>query len=151
LDWQARNLGAQSRILPDGCIDLIFQNCPDGSRLFTSALIEQAATMVTEPGTWFAGVRFRPAMSRVVLDVDPQECRDREIQADCIEASFSGLEGQLADCQSPIEALHVLRTDVDRRISRHARRAAPLRVQNALDLPGPRVALKSARSRDRSA
>jgi AraC-like DNA-binding protein len=121
-----------SRILRDGCIDLVFQSqVKQQSRLFASALIERPATIVTDPQSWFAGVRFRPAMSRVVLD-DPRECRDREIHASHIESSFSKLEERLMGCRSPMEALSTLRTEIDRRMSRDARRMAPFRVRNAL-------------------
>jgi AraC-like DNA-binding protein len=36
------------------------------------------------------------------------------------------------DCRSPMEALSILRTEIDRRMSRDARRMAPFRVRNSL-------------------
>ena len=121
------------RILPDGCIDLIFRGDADGGgRLFASALIEEPVILHGGEHAWFAGVRFRPAMMRTVLDVDPADCRDRDTPASLIDAEFAALERRLQECASPQAALATLKHAVDRRLANGDRRAAPLRVQEAI-------------------
>jgi AraC-like DNA-binding protein len=120
------------RILPDGCIDLVFRGDADGGRLFASALIEEPVILHGGEPAWFAGVRFRPAMMRAVLDVDPADCRDRDTPASLIHAEFAALERRLQGCASPQEALATLKHAVDQRMANGDRRAAPPRVQEAI-------------------
>jgi AraC-like DNA-binding protein len=125
------------RVLPDGCIDLVFVKHGAGaqrSRLFASALIEQPTMLGPSSATWFVGVRLRPAMSQVVLSVSPMECRDRNIDALEIDSSFSVLEEQLLSCDTPVEALATLRRHVDRGARANTHRAPPTRVCSALEL-----------------
>ena len=61
---------ADVRVLPDGCIDLVFRSDAEGGQLFASALIERPRPIGTA-SDWFVGVRFRPAMARAILDIDP--------------------------------------------------------------------------------
>jgi len=67
-----------------------------------------------------------------VLDVDPADCRDRDTPASLIHAEFAALERRLQECASPQAALATLKHAVDQRLANGARRAAPLRVQEAL-------------------
>lgn len=122
------------RILPDGCIDLIFRGGDGGGRLFTSALIERPVFFDEAEAGWFVGVRFRPAMARAILDVDPAECRDRDTPAVAIHAGFAALEARLQDCASPEAAFAILKRAVDRRLAENENRAAPMRVQEAVNL-----------------
>jgi AraC-like DNA-binding protein len=125
------------RVLPDGCIDLVFVNHGSGtqrSRLFTSALIERPTMLDPTSASWFVGVRLRPAMSQVVLPVSPIECRDRDIDAREIDGHFSVIEEQLLACRTPSEALAALRGHVDRRARANTHRAPPTRVRFALKL-----------------
>ena len=122
------------RILPDGCIDLIFRGDADGGRLFASALIEEPVILHGGEHAWFAGVRFRPAMMRAVLDVDPSDCRDRDTPASLIHAEFAALERRLQECASPQAALATLKHAVDQRLANGERGAAPLRVQETVAL-----------------
>lgn len=125
------------RVLPDGCIDLIFQwqsiaGRLDRPRLFASALIERVEAKVVDGNTCFLGARFRPGMSRLVLDVDPHACRNRQIEAIDIERSFASLESRLAQAGSPDAALRLLKAEVAARIARYPKRGAPSRVREAL-------------------
>lgn len=127
------------RVLPDGCIDLVFRGHAgtgvhrDG-RLFSSALIEQPAFMAAKAPGWFVGVRFRPAMARAILDIEPAACRGRDIRALEIDPGFSALERQLQDCRTPVEALAILTRHVDARLAKSTRRIAPARMREALAL-----------------
>lgn len=124
----------QDRVLPDGCIDLVFRGSADGGRLFSSALIEQPALYGGVPAGWFVGVRFRPAMARAVLDIEPVACRNRDIRAAEIDPGFGALERELQDCASPHAVLALLRRAVDVRLAKEERRLAPVPVQHALSL-----------------
>ena len=122
------------RILPDGCIDLIFRGGDGGGRLFSSALIERPVFFDAAEFGWFVGVRFRPAMARAILDVDPVDCRDRDTPAVAIHAGFAALEARLQDCDEPDAAFAILKRAVDRRLAENENRAAPMRVQEAVSL-----------------
>jgi len=134
----AANAAPFDRVLPDGCIDLIFRRGGDGSpgcgRLFTSALIERPLFFRGGDPTWFVGVRFRPAMARAALDVDPADCRGRDIHAREIDKEFGALERRLQESASPEQALAILKRAVDDRLARSERDGAPMRVREALSL-----------------
>lgn len=122
------------RVLPDGCIDLIFRGGPDDGRLFSSALIARPAFFAATRRSWFVGVRFRPAMARAALDIDPVDCRDRDIPASQIDRAFAPLEAALQDCASPDGALALLRRTVDARLAKREGDAVPARVREAVAL-----------------
>jgi AraC-like DNA-binding protein len=124
------------RVLPDGCIDLVFRGGANGGALFSSALIERPVFFDGAHQRWYVGVRFRPAMARALLDIDPVECRDRNIPAREIDAGFGVLERALQDCASAEEALAVLKRAIDARLVRREREAAPARVREAIALLG---------------
>jgi AraC-like DNA-binding protein len=123
--------GAERHVLPDGCIDLIFRGGAEGGRLFASALIERPVP-IAAASAWFVGVRFRPAMARTILDVDPVECLDRDVPAQAIDGALGALERRLMNCASPDEAFVVLRRAVDARLAQREDAGAPRRVQEAI-------------------
>jgi AraC-like DNA-binding protein len=125
--------GAGVCVLPDGCIDLVFRGGADGGTLFASALIERPQSISTM-SAWFVGVRFRPAMARAILDIDPIACRGRDVPAHLIDAGLGALEQRLMDCASADEAFAVLTHAVDARLARQEDRGAPRRVQEAIAL-----------------
>lgn len=125
---------ADDRVLPDGCIDLIFRGGNGSGRLFASALIERPAPIENAASGWFVGVRFRPAMARAVLEIDPVACRDRDVPARAIEAGFGALEERLLECASADEAFVVLKRAVDARVADREGSGAPPRVQEAIAL-----------------
>jgi AraC-like DNA-binding protein len=123
-----------NRVLPDGCIDLVFRGGgADGGELFSSALIERPVPLGGDAG-WFVGVRFRPAMARAILDIDPIACRDRAARAADIDARLAALEDMLRDCTSPEQALTLLKRTIDARLMRLEREVAPARVRQAIAL-----------------
>jgi AraC-like DNA-binding protein len=122
------------RVLPDGCIDLVFRSGADGGWLFGSALIERPTYFDGNSPAWYVGVRFRPAMARGVLDVDPADCRDRDLPVREIDPLFAALEAQLQDAASPEQAFAILKRAVDVRLAHSERHEAPTRVQEALRL-----------------
>jgi len=129
--WINRPGGADVCVLPDGCIDLVFRGGAEGGRLFASALIERPLPISTT-AAWFVGVRFRPAMARAMLDLDPIDCRDRDVPAHLIDAEFRALEQRLMACASADEAFAVLQHAADARLAQRDGAGAPRRVQQAV-------------------
>jgi AraC-like DNA-binding protein len=123
---------ADVRVLPDGCIDLIFRGGAEGGRLFASALIERPTPIAGSGSDWFVGVRFRPAMARAILDIDPVAHRDREVPARAIDDAFGALEERLLACASADQAFGVLKHAVDTRLAQRDGAGAPRRVQEAI-------------------
>ena len=132
--WLRSNQDAdvEALILPDGCIDLVLRANGSGRALFASALTTEPYRVSSRAGSWFVGVRFKPGMSRVVLDVAPAECRDEPVEATSFDASFGELSRRLGDVTSPERALALLETEVLQRARVHARRGPPPRVSQAL-------------------
>jgi AraC-like DNA-binding protein len=127
-DWR-------DRVLPDGCIDLVFRGGARGAgRLFSSALIDRPLAIHAAAHAWFVGVRFRPAMAGTALALDPVECRDRDIPAASFDIGLAALEDRLNECRSPDEALAILRRALDARVADNVHRMAPPPVPEALAL-----------------
>jgi AraC-like DNA-binding protein len=125
--------GAEQSVLPDGCIDLIYRGGADGGQLFASALIDRPVP-ISATSAWFVGVRFRPAMVRAILDLDPVECRDRNVPVRAIAACFVALEERLAESASAEEAFVILKRAVDARLAQREGACTPRRVQEAVAL-----------------
>lgn len=126
--------GPFDRVLPDGCIDLVFRGGADDARLFSSALVERPIFLTGGNSAWFVGVRFRPAMARAILDLEPVECRGRDIPAGAFDARLRLLEEELQECAAPEQALAILRRAIDARLAHSAHRIAPARVREAVRL-----------------
>lgn len=61
------------RVLPDGCIDIIW----DGSRLFVAGPDTGPVPMAPPPGTTFVGIRFRPGRAPLALGCPASALRDQ--------------------------------------------------------------------------
>jgi AraC-like DNA-binding protein len=72
--WQrdARRLPSTGRILPDGCMDLIW----DGSRLFVAGPDTRARWHATSRDVAYVGLRFSRGMGTALLDTPADEVRD---------------------------------------------------------------------------
>lgn len=66
----------QTTILPDGCIDLIWQADREP---FVSGPMTAPATTVTAPGVVTLGVRFKPGAAAALLGVAASELRDSTV------------------------------------------------------------------------
>ena len=103
------------RVLPDGCIDLIFrcQPTPVGSpRLVVYGATARYTLPDLLPGEQVLGVRFRPGRAGPVLDVCPRSVADRELPSDDGPRALARLRDRLADCRSFEEARSVFRQAV---------------------------------------
>jgi AraC-like DNA-binding protein len=92
--------GYSNRVLPDACIDLIWND----TRLFVAGPDTGPVIRRDAPGSFFAGVRFRPGHAAAALGVPASALRDQRVDA-------GDVLGARAACQ--IEAGIVGRSPLD--------------------------------------
>lgn len=103
---------SEHRVLPDGCIDLIWK---DGV-LWVAGPDTRARTAVSDAGARYAALRFAPGMAARVLQVPAAELRDRMVQLSDVWGAtrVRVWEEQLAEPQARVQRLQVL---VSRRVA----------------------------------
>lgn len=76
--WRSHTLDhpRQTRVLPDGCIDLIWQAEREP---FIAGPMTSPALSVTAPGIVTLGVRFKPGVAAVLLGIAASELRDASV------------------------------------------------------------------------
>lgn len=87
-------------------------------------------------GESFVGVRFRPGMSRVVVDGDAVALLGRDVRAADIDPAFELLESRLAEAATMRERLIVLQRAVAASARTRLAHAAPDRMRMAIELLG---------------
>jgi AraC-like DNA-binding protein len=138
--WSLDAAGEPRRILPDGCIDFIFDLDRGSARVIGTM---SASRVVAAPvGSRHFGVRFAPGTASALLRVGADELTDRDAPLDEISrASEFGLGERIAEAGS-----HQLRTRMIgefvrtararlRPLDRRVQRAAALLRQSRGDLP----------------
>lgn len=97
--WNRTASGGETRILPDGCMDLIWS---DG-RLFVAGPDTRVHLMVDDPGTTYTGLRFGPGSGPTVLGVPGHALRDQRVALDAIWAPSDArrLAERVADATTP--------------------------------------------------
>lgn len=97
--WRRTADAPDSRILPDGCMDLMWA---DGELLVAGP--DTRAQLVTHrPGTRFVGLRFPPGLGPDVFGVPAYELRDRRVPLDALwpTARVRTLADQVTASPSP--------------------------------------------------
>lgn len=125
----------RQRIVPDGCVDLIW--LADGSLIWAGA--DTGPRTVTLPaGATSSGVRLRPGAAGAVLGLPASEIRDRHVPAELVwGAGAERLSSALAAAE-PLRRLELLAGAIARR---GAEPDAVVRAAaGALSRPGARVA-----------
>ncbi|MFJ4982692.1 helix-turn-helix domain-containing protein [Streptomyces sp. NPDC088732] len=100
-----RTAGAEAaRVLPDGCVDLIWG---EGTGLFAAGPDTRAHLTASPPGTRYAGLRFAPGTGPAVLAVAAHELRDRRVPLDALwpGAEARRLTERVASAADPGAAL----------------------------------------------
>jgi len=129
--------GYTDRVLPDGCIDMIW----DGTTLFVAGPDTHAVELDSPPaaGSFHVGVRFRPGRASPFLGVPAVELRDQRVDAGALMgeavatrwreelgsltpvAAASTLEQRIAALAPPFDDDLVARADAVLRRARHER------------------------------
>ena len=89
--WHSTAGGGAGRVLPDGCMDLIWFD----DRLMVAGPDTVAQLVTTAPGTRFTGLRFGPGLLPRVLGVPADELTDRRVPAEALLGDT--VVGELAD------------------------------------------------------
>jgi AraC-like DNA-binding protein len=76
--WSSVSTGADKRILPDGCMDLLW----DGHNVVIAGPDTRAQVFLSAPGSALIGLRFAPGYGPRVLGVPADEFTDRRVPLD---------------------------------------------------------------------
>lgn len=130
--WTSTTTAGASRILPDGCIDIIW----DGTQVFVAGPDTRAHVHHGIPGTRSVGLRFAPGFAPRVLELPARELINRRVPLDAIwpSAAVRRIGEQLAGTADPGRLLEtVADTRVDTRsdplmdhVTAMARRRVPV-------------------------
>jgi AraC-like DNA-binding protein len=71
--WTSTSVGATKRVLPDGCMDLIWSE----GALLVAGPDSRAALLATRPGTTATGLRFAPGWAPWLLGLGADELLDQ--------------------------------------------------------------------------
>ena len=100
--YQSGAAPAAPLILPDGCVDLIW----DGARLFIAGPDQQATPAQLAPGATLTGLRLAPGVAHRLLGTPMQALADQRIAADAVIGPRAGaLERRLLDGADPARTL----------------------------------------------
>ncbi|MGW3468776.1 helix-turn-helix domain-containing protein [Saccharopolyspora sp. NPDC000995] len=129
----AGSLGYLQRVVPDGCVDLIWM----GDRLDVVGPDTTARLSSLPPGSRITGIRAKPGAARLLLgDIPATELRD--LQVDSIDIWCSPMRdvmGRLSD--EPDRAGRILEEFAFSRLSKYRPDPALAHVVAALDAPVP--------------
>ena len=130
--WTSRATGEEYRVLPDGCMDIIWAT--DGSLVVagpdTTAFITSGAA-----GSTMTGIRFAPGFAPTLLGVPAHELRDRREPLDAVIPSHAAhrLADALAATDEPAAVLEAMAFDIDAvddidAVAESARKGEPVRA-----------------------
>jgi AraC-like DNA-binding protein len=102
--WQRITTDEDVRILPDGCMDLIWSNTGD---IVVAGPDSHAQVFRSRPGRALVGLRFASGLGPVVLGVPAHELRDQRLPLDTIwpAAEVRRLAERIGAGPTPGEAL----------------------------------------------
>lgn len=100
--WTRTTAGGSARVLPDGCMDLIWSD-PGG--LLVAGPDTRAHLAADPPGTRYVGLRFAPGTGPLVLGVPAHELRDERVPLDALWPGARRLAESFAEASDPAAAL----------------------------------------------
>lgn len=128
------------RVLPDGCIDLIFRfQHPMIKAGITNPLLtihgptDRFKLIDVKPCTEFVGVRFKPGEAGY-LALSPSALFQQEVKAQDCSAHLANLFNQLCECGSAKQVLSILQQAMLESDAIHAVCETPVRVRQVLRL-----------------
>ncbi len=135
--WERQGTGDSVRVLPDGCIDVIWI---EGLGAQVAGPNTVAFMAAPPAGAHVVGARLRPGAAAALLDViEPEALRDaRPPAAEALGTFGAGLEDTMAQAANPMARLH----EVLLARAGHAPKPDPLVREAVIRLrrPGARVA-----------
>ena len=101
--WTAESDGFAGRVLPDGCMDLLWI----GGHLVVAGPDRSSFMTSYPPGAQYAGLRFAPGLAPAVLGVPAHAVRDARVPLDALwaPAEVQRLEEQVAAAPSVVAGL----------------------------------------------
>ncbi|PKW14868.1 AraC family transcriptional regulator [Saccharopolyspora spinosa] len=129
----AGSLGYLQRVVPDGCVDLIWM----GARLDVVGPDTTARLSALPPGSRITGIRAKPGAARLLLgDIPATELRDLQVDSlDIWGSSMRDVVGRLGD--EPDRAGRILEEFAFSRLSKYRPDPVLAPVVAALDAPVP--------------
>ncbi|WP_051704063.1 AraC family transcriptional regulator [Glycomyces sp. NRRL B-16210] len=126
--------GAQVRVVPDGCVDLLWL----GDRLEVAGPDAAPRLVDLAPGATVAGVRLRPGAARLLLGPVPATAvRDAQPHLDRLWDNAAALADRAAAAPDAWAATEILAAALEERLVRHAPDPVAVAVAAALDRPRP--------------
>ncbi len=129
----------QHRVLPDGCMDIIFQyqRSPSGGicnpQLTIYGSSDRFKLFDIKPSAEFIGVRFHPGMAGRFLKLNPIELFQQQAKAQDCSQEFDKVFDRLCECNSAEQALNTLQTSL-LELQRADGNRIPLPIREALRL-----------------
>ena len=110
--WTAESDGTAGRVLPDGCMDLLWI----GGHLVVAGPDTSSFLSRQPPGAGYAGLRFAPGLGPSVFGVPAHAVRDMRVRLDALwsPAEVRRLEEQVAAAPSVVSGLEAI-------VAHHAR------------------------------
>jgi AraC-like DNA-binding protein len=108
----------QHRVLPDGCMDVIFQyqRSPNGEiddpQLSVYGATDHFELFEVKPATELVGVRFHPGRAGQFLKLSASELFRQEAKAEDCSQAFVRIFDRLCECRSAAQALRMLQTSL---------------------------------------
>jgi AraC-like DNA-binding protein len=100
--WEHRGAAGSHRILPDGCIDFLFDLVTGEARVIGA--MSAAKVVSLREGAHVFGIRFRPGVAFRYLDERADELLDRAPQlSEFRRGTFATLGARLAEAKSRVE------------------------------------------------
>jgi AraC-like DNA-binding protein len=93
--WESAAVGGQHRVLPDGCMDLLFELKTGQARVIGT--MSRAVVVHLEPGEHYFGVRFRPGVASHFMGIRADELRDDDAQLTDVLANGAELTQRVLD------------------------------------------------------
>jgi AraC-like DNA-binding protein len=104
--WSSVSTGNDVRVLPDGCMDLLW----DGHEILIAGPDTEAHLFTRPPGSQMTGLRFAPGYGPRVLGLPADEFTDQRVTLDAVwtTAQMRGATELVASAKDPAGALERL-------------------------------------------
>jgi AraC-like DNA-binding protein len=104
--WTAESDGTPGRVLPDGCMDLLWI----GGHLVVAGPDRTSFLTTYPPGSRYAGLRFAPGLAPSLFGVPAHAVRDERVPLDALwtRAEVVRLEEQVASSPNAVDGLEAV-------------------------------------------